>query len=70
MNQRVELAKITALEIDSAREYYRVVAKRGSVLYFVIAELAMIDPMYQYSLEFFTRLFKRRLEQSNKSEIL
>ena len=46
------------------------VAKRGSVLYFVIAELSLIDPMYQYSLEFFTKLFKRRLELSEKPEEL
>jgi len=32
------------------------------VIYFVIADLALIDPMYQYSLEFFIRLFKKRLE--------
>jgi dynein heavy chain len=40
------------------------------VLYFVIADLALIDPMYQYSLEFFVRLFNRRLDKSTKSEVL
>merc|ERR1712166_1653436 len=40
----------------------------GSVLYFVIADLSMIDPMYQYSLEFFAKLFNRRLEVSEKSD--
>eukprot|EP01017_Pseudomicrothorax_dubius_P045834 TRINITY_DN7991_c0_g2_i3.p1 TRINITY_DN7991_c0_g2~~TRINITY_DN7991_c0_g2_i3.p1 ORF type:complete len:773 (+),score=234.51 TRINITY_DN7991_c0_g2_i3:90-2321(+) len=47
------------------RDRYRVVAKRGSDLYFVIADLALIDPMYQYSLEYFIKLFKRRLEVSD-----
>ena len=28
----------------------------------MIADLALIDPMYQYSLEFFIRIFKKRLE--------
>lgn len=42
-------------------------AKRGSVLYFAIADLALIDPMYQYSLEFFIRFFRRRLDISEKS---
>jgi len=32
--------------------------------------LAKIDPMYQYSLEFFITLFKKRLENSEKSEDL
>jgi len=58
---------ITQVEITTARESYRVAAKRGSVLYFAIADLALIDPMYQYSLEFFIRFFRRRLEVSPSS---
>jgi len=61
VNQRMEQSKVTAEEINTAREKYRGVAKRGSILYFVIADLALIDPMYQYSLEFFIKLFKKRL---------
>jgi len=38
------------------------------VLYFVIANLSLINEMYQYSLEFFTRLFKLRLEKSEQSD--
>lgn len=63
-------AEKTAILINESREKYRNVAKRGSVLYFVIADLAMIDPMYQYSLEFFSRLFNRRLDKSEKSDQL
>lgn len=60
-------AEQTAILINENREKYRMVARRGSVLYFVIADLALIDPMYQYSLEFFSRLFNRRLDKSEKS---
>lgn len=56
--------------IDKNRESYRSVARRGSVLYFVIADLANIDPMYQYSLEFFSKLFVMRLEKSEQSSEL
>mmetsp|Transcript_44402 Transcript_44402/g.32467 ORF Transcript_44402/g.32467 Transcript_44402/m.32467 type:complete len:289 (+) Transcript_44402:1648-2514(+) len=63
-------AEETAKLINENRESYRSVAIRGSVLYFVIADLGLIDPMYQYSLEFFSKLFNRRLEKSGKSEIL
>lgn len=38
------------------------------MLYFVIANLSLINDMYQYSLEFFTRLFKMRLEKSEQSD--
>jgi dynein heavy chain len=54
-------AEITSKMINENRENYRIVARRGSVLYFVIADIGLIDPMYQYSLEFFGRLFNRRL---------
>jgi dynein heavy chain len=63
-------AENTAKLINEHREKYRSVARRGSVLYFVIADLALIDPMYQYSLEFFSKLFNRRLDKSTKSDVL
>ena len=34
-------------EIDSVREMLRPVATRASILYFVIADFANVDPMYQ-----------------------
>lgn len=64
VNTRMKQSKITQEEISKIREEYRVAARRGSVLYFAIADLALIDPMYQYSLDFFMKLFKRRLENS------
>jgi dynein heavy chain len=36
----------------------------------VVADLSLIDPMYQYSLDFFSRLFNRRLDKSTKSDKL
>eukprot|EP01062_Namystynia_karyoxenos_P000025 TRINITY_DN10007_c0_g3_i1.p1 TRINITY_DN10007_c0_g3~~TRINITY_DN10007_c0_g3_i1.p1 ORF type:complete len:4448 (+),score=1759.39 TRINITY_DN10007_c0_g3_i1:82-13425(+) len=38
-------------------EQYRSVAARAATTYFVVADLALIDPMYQYSLEYFKRIF-------------
>lgn len=46
-------------EILVQSELYRPVAKRASLLYFVIADLGEVDPMYQYSLQWFTQLFVR-----------
>lgn len=45
-------------------------AIRGSILYFVIADLAGIDPMYQYSLGYVKRLFNQAIEKSKKSKVL
>lgn len=66
INERMIEAEKTAKMINENRENYRVVARRGSVLYFVISDLALIDPMYQYSLEYFSKLFNKRLEKSEK----
>jgi dynein heavy chain len=46
------------------------VALRGSILYFVIADFALVDPMYQFSLNYFKRLFRLVIESSEKSEDL
>lgn len=39
-------------------------------MYFVVATLAEVDPMYQYSLKYFNQLFNMCIEQSEKSNIL
>jgi dynein heavy chain len=39
-------AAVVEEEINKTRNQYRTVATRGSILYFVIADLAGIDPMY------------------------
>lgn len=43
-------AEETEASINATRDAYRAVSLRGSVLYFVIKDLALIDPMYQNSL--------------------
>ncbi len=57
VKQSMEENKTAQVEISEARQKYQVVAERGSIIYFVIANLAGIDPMYQYSLAYFLRLF-------------
>ena len=39
-----------------------------AILFFCIADLANIDPMYQYSLPFFINLFKAAISKSQKSD--
>ena len=43
----------TEKEVDAMRELYVPVAKRATVLYFCLAELALVDPMYQFSLTWY-----------------
>ena len=67
INQRVKDSKITEEQIDQAREAYRPVAYRSSRLFFCILDLANIDPMYQYSLQWFTNLFSLGVENAPAS---
>lgn len=39
-------------------------------MYFVVATLAEVDPMYQYSLKYFNQLFNACIEMSEKSSDL
>ena len=47
INFQLTQASETKTKIESACEGYRPVAKRGAVLYFVIADFGSVDPMYQ-----------------------
>jgi len=67
VNSQVQAAESAAKEIDEAREGYRSVAVRGSILYFVVADFALVDPMYHYSLTYFTKLFNQCMERSERS---
>ncbi len=70
ISERVKEAEETEKQINVAREGYRVVATRGSIIYFVVADLALIDPMYQYSLSYFQSLFNYCIDVSQKSSVL
>ena len=70
ISKRLAEAEQTEEQISTAREKYRPVATRGSVMYFVVATLAEVDPMYQYSLKYFNQLFNMCIEQSEKASDL
>ena len=57
ITQQIEEEKIISdaaeKEIDETRENFRTVAFRASLLFFCITDLDNIDPMYQYSLQWF-----------------
>lgn len=66
--ERMLSAETSMKEIDEVTEVFRPVATRASIIYFVVADMANIDPMYQYSLQFFTGLFQQRLQASEKDD--
>lgn len=68
ISAKVQEAEKTEKEIDATRELYRPVAIRASLLFFCISDLALIDPMYQYSLMWYIDLFIRGIAASETSD--
>ena len=58
-------AEKTEEMITLEREKYRPLAAKGAVLFFVVSSLAEIDPMYQFSLRYFTQVFCSVIEIEN-----
>jgi len=64
------VAEETEHKIDEARMGYKPVAVHSTILFFSIADLANIDPMYQYSLTWFINLFVLSIDNAEHSEEL
>lgn len=64
------IAEETEKKIDTARMGYTPIAVHSTILFFSIADLANIEPMYQYSLTWFINLFILSIDNAEKSEDL
>jgi len=53
-------------QIKEFREKFRCVARRGAVIYFAILQMSKIDPMYQYSLDFFTKFLLSVIKEKQR----
>lgn len=63
-------SKIVEVEINDTRNLYTSVAVRGSILYFVIADMGKVDPMYQNSLVYVKSLFNKAIEMSPQANTI
>uniref|UniRef100_A0A8C9Y954 Dynein axonemal heavy chain 12 n=1 Tax=Sander lucioperca TaxID=283035 RepID=A0A8C9Y954_SANLU len=70
ISKKQQIAEKTEIKIAESREGYRAIAKHSSILFFSIADLTNIDPMYQYSLSWFVNLYINSIQDSNKSKVL
>lgn len=57
IKDRVEQSEDAEQELNTARKKYLPVATRGALLYFILADLAHVDVMYQFSLAWFKDMF-------------
>ncbi|NXL59531.1 DYH17 protein, partial [Chordeiles acutipennis] len=64
VEEKVKEAKITEGQINIARENYRPAAERASLLYFILSDLNKINPIYQFSLKAFNRVFEKAIQHT------
>jgi dynein heavy chain, axonemal len=68
VNASLEESVVKSQEIEQARMVYKPMANRGALLYLIVTELSSIESMYQFSLEYFNRIFKGVLASIEASE--
>ena len=66
--EQLKKAEETQQTIQATRVEYTSVAIRARTLYFVVSSLHHVDPMYQFSLKWFTRLFDIALDRASGSK--
>lgn len=66
IKQKQAIAEETEVNINNVRQSYSPIAYSSQILFFCIADLANIEPVYQYSLNWFISLFIVSINKSEK----
>eukprot|EP00501_MAST-03F_sp_TOSAG23-6_P002456 GSMAST32.ASY1.ANO1.2566.1 assembled CDS len=61
---QLKISEETEIKIDEARNSYKPISIQSSVLFFILNDLARVDPMYQFSLAAYSALFQSSIEKS------
>lgn len=67
VNEKLANATETNRKITEACEEYRPVARRATLVYFLIAEFSCVNVMYQTSLKQFNRLYEGAIDHAEKA---
>ncbi|KAL8563604.1 Dynein heavy chain 1, axonemal [Nucella lapillus] len=65
---KVAAAEVTEKDIDVTRSQYIPVAVNTQVIFFCVADMCNIDPMYQYSLDWFVNIFISSMDHCDKAD--
>lgn len=64
VTEKLILAESTSKDIEQTRNGYRPAAQRGALLFFVLANMAVVNVMYQYSLAAYLTVFRGALKKA------
>ncbi len=64
VGEKLKLGAKTSKDIERLRDGYRPAAKRGAILFFVLAEMSTVNTMYQYSLSSYLDVFEYSLRKA------
>lgn len=70
IQEQLEKQENIQKHINETRKNYRPVAFRVSQLFFVVADLSNIEPMYQYSLEWYERIYLSAISEAERASIV
>ncbi|KAG7325031.1 hypothetical protein KOW79_011347 [Hemibagrus wyckioides] len=68
IEQKVLEAKTAEAKINEARENYRPVSIRAALLFFILNDLNKINPIYQFSLKAFSKVFEEAIMQTEPAD--
>merc|ERR1719271_86981 len=68
IEEQVKQQEITAVQIAEVRQVYKDLALRCAALYFIVSDLCIVDPMYQFSLDWFIKMFNVAIDRAEDKE--
>jgi dynein heavy chain len=68
IEEQVKQQEITGQQIQEVRQVYKYHALRCAALYFVVGDLCITDPMYQFSLDWFNMMFVKSIEEAEQKD--
>jgi len=69
VTEQLKVAEETEKKIDAARLGYRPAAIRASLAFFILDDMARVDPMYQFSLDSYVELFNASIDSSRINNV-
>lgn len=70
INIKQEKSLVIEKSIEEFRLKYQSVSEHSSVLYYCISDMANVDPMYQYSLEWFINLYISSIQKAENFRLI